>query len=1663
MAELIISDANQGNNITIYADRGEVQILSRETCNGQTVFDFCDNLYFTDGSDNGEDYVSNLDCEWLITPPTGTPRIEFDYFDLEVSSGSTIYDYLSIYDGVNASAPLIGTYHGGALPPASIVGLSGSLFLQFHTDGSVENNGWAINYYCDETSICNDAIPIGCGETWFDSNIGQDNDFDFEDYSCLNGNGTYSGNDVIYQLNHNGGALSVTLFSRGGINHDLFLAEDCFGDTGPLAKGINKNCIAASTNLPSLGGLNLENIYFDYTAPGTYYLVVDGRNAADIGPYDLTISCIKEHCFEVNPPPILECGEWVYNETNNMIAAPGVTNYCGAEGTGSGVGCTGPERLYLFEVLESGTYTITLENLSSTADLELFVIDGYELGAKRPFDCLESSICYGSSTNPRGADELIQLDLSAGDYAIVVDGWEGDVGNYNIRLDCPSPCNDYTLSYNCGYLDHYQWADGSYRFLTSDPNAEVLGEWLVDGVAVDASSHRSLRLQLDPGQTYEICYPYLDQNACLQYCCERYCIEDDFDPPILYEYTNGGNTLNLSLDVSGATNIEWYVDLGSDGPGVIGQGTNLSRPVNGFCGAITYWVRFFRNGCWQTYSRTIYLCNPFECAAIDYGYDRQNERWDLSFSAGNASSIVWIDDDNNGVVLASGTSFLSIDPRPSGACGLRNISVRYFDGSSWRVCCLRFWDCDPYNCGNLITFDNVPGEAVDVSLVFSDASQFTWLDDATNQPLPGSAGQSVVSLPWPTAGCQTRYISVRYFDATLGVFRICCIVVNVCRPVACNPPSFTNCNDQDYYLQADSGYRITTTRSSFASDEEWYINDQPISQISYSISDLGDQLVCYFPSPGSYEVCYPYFDNQGCLQYCCQEYCVDETPEAVPMDLRFDATEEEYVLSLAVPGASAAQWYYLTGGEQIDFDSGLTARVPISTNCYTRIFYCRYRDAAGCWRVAYREVLICDTNTCGTISYRFSPGENAFVLQLEATNADAITWFDDDNGIVLPGNASSITVVLEEECGPRNFSVRYFDGNVWRICCLRYDACNPFACNQILPVYDATQNQYVLTLANANGLEQFSWADDDDPTVNFLANGPILDIPVIGGCRQRNISVRYYDPVNRIWGFCCVSYWQCRPEECSEVINDRILGEDRVELSILGTFSTIDWMIDGAGAGAGNSIEAVIPVGQTRRVCVRYFDTSVGYWRTCCRDVLNPDCELPVPQFLSALSSPDSVRLENINVQAGETYSWEVDGASLSTSLPQLTLHLPPGQHQICLRAINACGVRTVCGTIFVPNPVLDPIFDLENGVCGQAGEVIDLPLRVRNFRDMDAFQFTVSLPSPRGGKFLGADYELASGTLNQRLVNDSTLALIWIQTESNGTTLPDSTILCNLRIELLSAVRGDGIVNFTNLPTSSGYARVNGVFRTPGLLAGGYRTCSSDASLSGIILREAGQGIGRVDVGLWQNGTLLQSVTTDLNGTYEFTGLTSGLDYTIRPVKDINHRNGVNAGDMSSIRRHIFGVQPLTSPYQHIAANVVNFADIEASDISQLRRLIFQQIPRYEAVDSWHFVPESYQFPNPERPLTPAYPTEITVSAGRGSTADLNFIGVKMGDIDQGALRGQLLGSNERPKQATDLKFMAVSEAPRAGMKYQVDILVEDFTEMAAAQFSLGWNPEIL
>lgn len=137
--------------------------------------------------------------------------------------------------------------------------------------------------------------------------------------------------------------------------------------------------------------------------------------------------------------------------------------------------------------------------------------------------------------------------------------------------------------------------------------------------------------------------------------------------------------------------------------------------------------------------------------------------------------------------------------------------------------------------------------------------------------------------------------------------------------------------------------------------------------------------------------------------------------------------------------------------------------------------------------------------------------------------------------------------------------------------------------------------------------------------------------------------------------------------------------------------------------------------------------------------------------------------------------------------------------------------------------------------------------------------------------------------------------------------------------------------------------------------------------------------------------------------GKVNFTNLPSTGTYQVIPEKKTQPLNGVTTFDLVLISKHILAVQPLTTPYQYIAADVNRNGAITTADVVELRKMILAIQNDFSKNTSWRFVDKSFQFPKGVNPLSVAIPEKASLN-GILPSQTINFVGVKVGDVNSNA-----------------------------------------------------------
>ncbi|MBT9394790.1 hypothetical protein KLP40_16610 [Hymenobacter sp. NST-14] len=117
----------------------------RVPASGTVAYTTCSGTLYDDGGPNGS-YSAGANGTVTLTPATAGRKIRLDFTAVALESG---YDYISVYDGSNANAPLIGTYTG-YLSPFTVYATNstGKLTVRFSSDYSAQYSGFAATVSC---------------------------------------------------------------------------------------------------------------------------------------------------------------------------------------------------------------------------------------------------------------------------------------------------------------------------------------------------------------------------------------------------------------------------------------------------------------------------------------------------------------------------------------------------------------------------------------------------------------------------------------------------------------------------------------------------------------------------------------------------------------------------------------------------------------------------------------------------------------------------------------------------------------------------------------------------------------------------------------------------------------------------------------------------------------------------------------------------------------------------------------------------------------------------------------------------------------------------------------------------------------------------------------------------------------------------------------------------------------------------------------------------------------------------------------------------------------------------------------------------------------------------------------------------------------------------
>ena len=241
---------------------------------------------------------------------------------------------------------------------------------------------------------------------------------------------------------------------------------------------------------------------------------------------------------------------------------------------------------------------------------------------------------------------------------------------------------------------------------------------------------------------------------------------------------------------------------------------------------------------------------------------------------------------------------------------------------------------------------------------------------------------------------------------------------------------------------------------------------------------------------------------------------------------------------------------------------------------------------------------------------------------------------------------------------------------------------------------------------------------------------------------------------------------------------------------------------------------------------------------------------------------------------------------------------------------------------------------------------------------------------------------------------------------------------------------------------------------------SGGLGDPDGQIALSGKITTESGDAVSEVSVQITHPDK--DPYLTGNDGQFSYEQLPGNLDYALIPEKDTAPKNGVTTLDIIKIRKHIIELEKFDSPYKYIAADVDQSGFVSTLDLIHTRKLILGLIEEFPNNESWRFLPVDHSLDEGENPLLTDFPEIAIVPSESKNKTNVDFIAIKIGDIDYSAQSNGLVVAQDRNNREP-LLFDVENKQFKAGEVVNVVFKANQFNAILGYQFELEFNAEII
>ena len=203
-------------------------------------------------------------------------------------------------------------------------------------------------------------------------------------------------------------------------------------------------------------------------------------------------------------------------------------------------------------------------------------------------------------------------------------------------------------------------------------------------------------------------------------------------------------------------------------------------------------------------------------------------------------------------------------------------------------------------------------------------------------------------------------------------------------------------------------------------------------------------------------------------------------------------------------------------------------------------------------------------------------------------------------------------------------------------------------------------------------------------------------------------------------------------------------------------------------------------------------------------------------------------------------------------------------------------------------------------------------------------------------------------------------------------------------------------------------------------------------------------------------------SVYSDALGEFQLADVTKNENHLLKLSSPSDYMNGISTMDLIVLQRHILGLGELPSVYHSLAADINRDGEINGSDLIELRKLILGIYTEFPNNTSWRFLKEKDEssiYNNPKDDLIDeSYEFESLISDMK-----IDFIGVKVGDVNDSAISSKLDKEIDFRSQRWPLKFEPISKDVTPDIMTQVTFVGLNYERISGWQGTLEFDPAII